>query len=164
MTWDLINKVNSLVPRWLKLMKFCLGAHGTHLTPGNKLSRFFQWTHWTGIDQDSGKECAHVFHINISQSSLGRGPSIQETRVQALKGLTHSTSALSRRHHLHPFSQKLRCGLENIWRKVVHFNKLNNVSSNFFQNMLSGLADDRLEQTTSSAPVFSKTKVWIGKY
>jgi hypothetical protein len=54
---------------------------------------------------------------------------------------------LSRWHHLYTFSQKLRQGWENIWRKVVLINHLNNVSSNFFQNMLSGLADDRLEQT-----------------
>jgi hypothetical protein len=49
--------------------------------------------------------------------------------------LTHSTPDFSRRHYLHPFSQKLRCRWENIWRKVVHFNKLNNDSSNLFQNM-----------------------------
>jgi hypothetical protein len=29
-----------------------------------------------------------------------------------------------------------------IRRKVVHINELKNVSSNLFQNMLSGLADD----------------------
>jgi hypothetical protein len=28
--------------------------------------------------------------------------------------LPHSTPDLSRRHHLHPFSQKLRCEWENI--------------------------------------------------
>jgi hypothetical protein len=56
--------------------------------------------------------------------------------------LTHSTPDFSRRHHLHPFSQKLRFGWENILRNVVHFNKLNNVSSNVFQNMSSSLADD----------------------
>jgi hypothetical protein len=39
---------------------------------------------------------------------------------------------LSRQHDLHTFSQKLRCGWENIWRKVVHINHLNNVSSNLF--------------------------------
>jgi hypothetical protein len=61
------------------------------------------------------------------------------------------------------FSQKLQCGWENILRNVVHINHLNNVSSNFFQNMLSSLADDRLEQTTS-ARIISKTKVWMGKY
>jgi hypothetical protein len=55
---------------------------------------------------------------------------------------THSTPDLSRRHHLHPFSLKLKCGWEDIWRKVVYFNKLNNVSSNVFQNMSSGLADN----------------------
>jgi hypothetical protein len=76
----------------------------------------------------------------------------------------YSTLDLSRRHHLHSFSQKLRCQWENIWRKVVHINHLNNVSSNIFQNMLSGLADDRLEQTTSSALIISKPEVWIGKY
>jgi hypothetical protein len=48
--------------------------------------------------------------------------------------LTHSTPDLSSRHHLHLFSQKLRYGWENIWRRVVHFTKLNNVCSNLFQN------------------------------
>jgi hypothetical protein len=47
--------------------------------------------------------------------------------------------------------------------EIPDFRK-NNVSSNFFQNMLSALADDRLEQATSSAPIFSKIKVWMGKY
>jgi hypothetical protein len=51
-------------------------------------------------------------------------------------------SDLSRRDHLYIFSQKLLCWWENIWRKVVHINCLHNVSSNFFQNMLSSLADD----------------------
>jgi hypothetical protein len=53
-----------------------------------------------------------------------------------------TSSALSRLHHLHVFSQKLRYKWENIWRKFVHINHLNNVSSNLFQNMLSGLADN----------------------
>jgi hypothetical protein len=49
---------------------------------------------------------------------------------------------LSRRHHLHTFSWKLRCGWVNIWRKDVPINHLNNVSSNVFQNILCSLADD----------------------
>jgi hypothetical protein len=38
----------------------------------------------------------------------------------------------SRRHHLHPFSQKLGCRWVNIWRKIVHVNNLDDVSSNLF--------------------------------
>jgi hypothetical protein len=41
-----------------------------------------------------------------------------------------------------PLSQKLRCGWENILRKVFHVDSLNNVSSNYLQNMLTSLADD----------------------
>jgi hypothetical protein len=52
---------------------------------------------------------------------------------------SHSTPDLSRRHHLLIFSQKSGC--ENVWRKFVDIINLNNVSSNFFQNILSGLAD-----------------------
>jgi hypothetical protein len=37
--------------------------------------------------------------------------------------------------------QNLKCGWENIWRKVVHIHHLDNVSSNIFQNVLSVLAD-----------------------
>jgi hypothetical protein len=48
----------------------------------------------------------------------------------------------SRRHHLPIFSQKLRCGWGNIWRKFVNFNHMNNVSSNLFQNILSSWSDD----------------------
>jgi hypothetical protein len=38
--------------------------------------------------------------------------------------LAHSPPDLSRRHHLHTFSQNLLCGWEDIWRKVVHVLKL----------------------------------------
>jgi hypothetical protein len=55
--------------------------------------------------------------------------------------LTHSLPDFSRRHHLHTFSQNLKCGWENIWRKVGPINHLDNVSSNIFQNILSFLAD-----------------------
>jgi hypothetical protein len=51
------------------------------------------------------------------------------------------TPDLSRRHHLHRFSQKVRGGWKNILRKVDHISHLNTVSSNYFQNVLSGLAD-----------------------
>jgi hypothetical protein len=54
----------------------------------------------------------------------------------------NSTTDLSRRHHLYSFSQELWYGWETIWRRVVHINQLNNVSSNFFHIMLSSLADD----------------------
>jgi hypothetical protein len=36
---------------------------------------------------------------------------------------------------------------------ILNINHLNNVSSNLFQNILSG--DERLEQMTSSAPIFT---------
>jgi hypothetical protein len=55
--------------------------------------------------------------------------------------LTHSLPDFSRRHHLHTFSQNLKCGWENISRKVVHIIHLDNVSSNIFQIFLSVLAD-----------------------
>jgi hypothetical protein len=55
--------------------------------------------------------------------------------------LTHSLPDFSRRHHLYTFSQNLKCGWENICRKVVRINHLDNVSSNIFQNILSVLAD-----------------------
>jgi hypothetical protein len=77
--------------------------------------------------------------------SVDRTPKILRSRILwtecwelSLLRLTHSTPDLSRRHHLHPFSQKLRCEWDNIWRRVVHFTKLNNVCSNLFQNMSSG--------------------------
>jgi hypothetical protein len=41
---------------------------------------------------------------------------------------------LSRRHHLYQFSQKLTHEWKNIWRKVVHFTYLNNVSSNLIRH------------------------------
>jgi aspartate aminotransferase-like enzyme len=55
--------------------------------------------------------------------------------------LTHSLPDFSRRHHLHTFSQNLKCGWEILGRKVVRINHLDNVSSNIFQNILSVLAD-----------------------
>jgi hypothetical protein len=53
---------------------------------------------------------------------------------------------LGRRHQFHPFSQKLKCGWENIWRKFVYINYLNNVSSNFSQDILSSFADDAVQK------------------
>jgi hypothetical protein len=46
------------------------------------------------------------------------------------------TPDFSRRHHRYTSSS-----WENIWRKVVHIDQLNNVSSNLFQNILSSSAD-----------------------
>jgi hypothetical protein len=51
---------------------------------------------------------------------------------------------LSRQHYLLSFSQQRKCGWENIWREIFYINHLNNVSSNFFQNMMSGSADDKM--------------------
>jgi hypothetical protein len=38
-----------------------------------------------------------------------------------------------------------RYGRKNIWRKVVRINNLRNVVLNFFQNILSGLAEDTVK-------------------
>jgi hypothetical protein len=46
---------------------------------------------------------------------------------------------------LQRLSQKLEPNWENIGRKVVHINYLNNVCSNFFLNMLSNLTDVTLK-------------------
>jgi hypothetical protein len=67
---------------------------------------------------------------------------IHHSERRVFSSSNHSAPDLSRRHHLLTFPQKLMCGWENIWRKVVHIDHLNNVSSNFFQNMFSCLADD----------------------
>jgi hypothetical protein len=63
-----------------------------------------------------------------------------------------SASELSRRHHLHIFSQKLRRSWTNIWRKIVRINYLNNVASNLLQdNMLSSLVDDTVQNNNTGA-------------
>jgi hypothetical protein len=74
---------------------------------------------------------------------------------------------VSRRHRLHTFSHKLRCGWENIWRKVVRINHSNNVSSNIFQNMLSGFTDDAANmagvewfKNTNNISIYFKTIHW----
>jgi hypothetical protein len=102
-----------------------------------------------------------------------------------------SAPDLSRRQHLSTFSQKLKCGWQNISRKVVHVNYLNNVNnifskSNFFPNKLTSSADDivkfrqsfvcfwcnhgfhvpvsfspRFEQMTSFVNLFIEAKVWV---
>jgi hypothetical protein len=54
------------------------------------------------------------------------------------------------------------------WRvtsdEVRHFQILILIFSAFVQPKCSALNNPRLEQTTSSAPIFSKTKAWMGKY
>jgi hypothetical protein len=64
-----------------------------------------------------------------------------------------TTSALSRQHHLHSFSRKLKCGSGNIWRNVIHINHLNNISSKFLQNMPSSLAEDTTKMQNDDAVV-----------
>jgi hypothetical protein len=49
--------------------------------------------------------------------------------------LTHSTLDLSRQHHLHTFSQKLKCAWGNIWRQFVYV-KVLHVSEQCFLNFL----------------------------
>jgi hypothetical protein len=76
---------------------------------------------------------------------------------QTATNIRFSTPNLSRRYHLHQFSQKSRCGWENIWRKVAHISHLNNVSSNLFQIILSGwcrLLKSECEQMMSSAQIW----------
>jgi acyl CoA:acetate/3-ketoacid CoA transferase alpha subunit len=60
------------------------------------------------------------------------------------------------------------------WRTVIHSINLNNIPPNLLQNMLSAKQttpqkskmasfSPRLEQTTSSAPIFPKLRCWLGK-
>jgi hypothetical protein len=58
--------------------------------------------------------------------------------------------------YLHTFSQKVKCEWKNFGRKFFHINHLKNVSSSLFQNMLSGLPDYGLEQTSLYLHTFSQ--------
>jgi hypothetical protein len=108
---------------------------------------------------------SYFYTLNIISRSVKSNAKVQTCNhlIQSvlnlglqIKLLTHSTPDLSRRHNLHTFFQKLRCEWENIWRKVVHINHLNNVPSNLFQNILSSLADDTVLSRRHHLHTFSQ--------
>jgi hypothetical protein len=66
------------------------------------------------------------------------------------------------------FFQKLRYCWENIWRKVVHINNLNKVSSNLFQIFVSSLAENddagtKWEYTGDIISVLSQRNIVNGR-
>jgi hypothetical protein len=109
------------------------------LSRQDKLNGFSQKL-WFGRENIWRKVVHFNYLMNISSKYLRE--ILADDTVKKFKVMTLRESfnlELSRWHHLLTFSQKLTCGWENIWRKVVHIeHDLNNVSSNNFQNMFSG--------------------------
>jgi hypothetical protein len=113
--------------RWCRGLKYVFTNKKIFLGENDQPDAFYQeymvfmysWFYPTLIMQEYDSKCLKMYLIT----------------------LTHSLPDLSRQHHLHTISQNLKCGWENIWRKVIHIINVNNVSSNNFQIILSVLAD-----------------------
>jgi hypothetical protein len=128
------------------------------ISPDNRLERVHhRWpspsmTHTTDPSKRHHIKVVHINYLDNVPSNIFQN---------MLSSLTDDTD-LSRRYHPHTFSQKQKCGWENIWRKVVHINYMNNVSSNCFQNMLSSLADDTDLSRRHHLHTFSpKQRCWL---